>query len=112
MAVYCVTWVLINGSWVPAQTVSGGSAVLASPTTGCPSASPYMVLDNTEYLRLQTAANYAGSSGSTTINWPDIFNLSVTDGAALSVAILGVWVSAWAYRTLRRVLQPDGNSQE
>lgn len=39
-------------------------------------------------------------------NFP--WNLSVSEGAQISAAILGVWALAWCLRALRRVLSSDG----
>lgn len=42
-------------------------------------------------------------------NFP--WNLSVSEGAQISAAILGVWAFAWCFRALRRALNSDGNPE-
>lgn len=42
-------------------------------------------------------------------NFP--WNLSVSEGAQISAAILGVWALAWCLRALRRALSSDGNPE-
>ena len=39
-------------------------------------------------------------------------NLSVTDGALVSAAVVSVWGIGWAWRQLSRTLNNDGDSQE
>lgn len=77
----------------------------ASPTTGC--ASGYALVDNADYIRFNTAATTQAAP----VNWPEIFNLSVSDGATLSVAILAVWISAFKFKALWRALNPDGEKE-
>lgn len=102
-------------SYTPANTNTGarlvvyvvqdtGGAAVKPTASGCANGMP--LLENAEYIAYQTVATTQAPP--VTITWPDLFNLSPADGATLSVAILAVWVSAWAYRTLRRVLNPDG----
>lgn len=54
---------------------------------------------------LLTPSEYAAWSASP-------LNLSAEDGLLLSVAILGVWGSAYAWRALARALNVDGHSTE
>jgi hypothetical protein len=35
------------------------------------------------------------------------FNLSLSDGALVSVAVIGVWATAWAFRVLIRMIRED-----
>lgn len=110
MASYCVSSTTVSsavGNVIVPYFVFSGSTAVSPTASGC--ASNAIILDNAAYVQLQTIATTQAQP--VTITWPEIFNLSVSDGATLSVAILAVWVSAFAYRTLRRVLNQDGEKE-
>jgi hypothetical protein len=73
-----------------ATRASYESLVLAAPGSSC-SASQLVVMSGAEYDQIAT----------------NPFNLSLSDGALVSVAVIGVWATAWAFRVLIRMIRED-----
>lgn len=72
--------------------VDGSGALVASVSDPC---TGFVALTPAEYGALQSP-----------------FNLSPEDGAAVSAAVAGVWVIAWAGRALYAALRVDDTSPE
>lgn len=41
----------------------------------------------------------------TEVTFPDVFNIDAAGGSAIGLAIIGLWVVAWVFRTLIRALR-------
>jgi hypothetical protein len=73
--------------------IDGGGVVTASAADPCPG---FVVLTPTEY------GSFLASP----------FSLSAEDGATVSIAIIGVWAVAFAFRALAKALHTDGEVNE
>lgn len=110
--VYCVTG-------VPVKTTTGKTvaALAFSSTENYPGCTEFVVLTSSAFNSLASMSTVTSGNVSVTcpdpsISWPDIFNISASDGALLSLAILGVWVSAYCIKLLYRALNVGGGSSE